>query len=290
MSGRMMFTVAREQEKYGRMGMALGRSLQLIEDQTPRAVLTDLDGFDWARYFQNVIRPPANRTALDKLLALELTGADEVVALDCDCLAFQRLDPIFEFNPKADFAVQGFEQSSGLWHGANVQDISAKYKQNSIPRFNGGMLYYRRKEGAQKLIERARAMEADYRNLGFVDFRGNASEEVCVALAMLETGLGSVWPDETDFMSTGVGMVGKPRVDILDGECSYLAKREGIRFIRPIVFHAARYVNFMFYWKQIRTLEWLEKIEDRTVPGFRSPKMKRRRSFGKRWLSLTGQK
>lgn len=290
MSGRIMFTVARGAEKYGRMGMALGRSLQLIEDQTPRVVLTDLDQFDWSRYFHKVIRPPSNRTALDKLLALDLTDAEEVVSLDCDCLAFQRLNPIFEYDQSSDFAVQGFHQSTGLWHGAKVEDIGEKFHRESIPRFNGGMIYYRRSENARNLIARARAMEADYRNLGFVDFRGNASEEVCVALAMLETGFGSVWPDETDFMSTGVGMVGRPRVDILSGECNYLAKREGIRFIRPIVFHAARYVNFMFYWRQVRTLEWLEKIEDQTVPGFRSPKMKRRRSFGKRWLSLTGQK
>lgn len=259
-----MFTVARGKAKYGRMGMALGRSLQLIQDQTPRAVLTDLDDFDWSRYFDLVIRPTSERTSLDKLLALELTKADQVLALDCDSLAFRRLDEIFEYGSGSSFAVQGFHQSSGIWHGADVREICKRFNRESIPRFNGGMLYYKRDTVAQSLIAKAKGFEASYGELGFVDFRGNASEEVCVALAMMNANAGRIWPDEMDFMSTGVGMIRGLQVDILAGKCEFVSRRERVRFIKPHVFHAARYVNFMFYWRQVRALEALELAEDRS--------------------------
>lgn len=286
---RVVFTVAVGKPKYGQMAMGLARSLHLIEDRTPRAVLTDLDGFDWKRYFDVVIRPEAPRTALDKLLALELTDAAKVLSLDCDMLAFRRLDEVFEFCNGKDLAVQGFPQSDGKWHGLEVADVCRKYSKVSIPRFNGGMIYYERSEGAAALFARAREIERDYAATGFADFRGNASEEVCVALAMLETGLGDMIPDETDFMSTGVGMVGKPRIDVLRNRCEFVCRRQRMRFIRPKLFHASRYTDFLFYWRQLSALERLERIEDTREPNARSPWIKARRSFGRRWLTMRGK-
>lgn len=256
---RLILTVARGKEKYARMGMALGRSLSLIEDQTPRAVITDVDDVDWARYFHHVIRPPNPRSALDKVLGLQLTEATQILALDCDCLAFRRLDDVFEAAAGNAFAIQGFPQSEGKWHGAEVAEICRRYNRTSIPRFNGGLLYYERQDEAERMFRRAFEIEKDYGKTGFVDFRGNASEEVCLSLAMMETGVGTMLGDELDFMSTGVGMIGRPRVDILRGQCEFVCRRQEVRFIRPYVFHASRYVNFMFYWKQVRALEALEK-------------------------------
>jgi len=192
---------------------------------------------------------------LDKLLALELTDADQVVAIDCDCINFRRLDDVFDHCAGIDFAVQGDTQSSGTWHGADVAELCRKLGRATVPRFNGGFLYYERQPSTLSLIDRMKELERDYATLDFAAFRGNASEEVCVALAMMETGIGTTIPDYLDFMSTAVGLVGPLRMDIRRGLCEYLCRRERVRYVRPYVFHASRYSNFVVYWKQLRYLE-----------------------------------
>lgn len=254
---QVVLTVATGKPKYGRMGMALGRSLELIEDPTYRVVITDLDDFPWSKYFHKVIRPPRKRSALDKLLGLELTDADQILTLDCDSLVFKRLAPIFAHCSGLPFAVQGFPQSKGEWHGVEVEQICQRFGKPSVPRFNGGLIYYERSPETLKFIEHAQNIEANYDSTGFGHFRGNASEEVCVLLSMLELDFGAVIDDETDFMSTGVGLIGKPEIDILRGRCQFVCRRERVRLIQPTIFHAARFVNFMIYWRQIRALERL---------------------------------
>lgn len=260
---RLVFTVGRGSAKYAEMALGLGRSLSLVGDLTPRAVLTDVPNYDWGRVFDAVIAPSGPRTALDKMLALYLTDADSVLALDGDTLAFQRLDPIFAECAGKPFAVQGTWCSQGRWHGAEIADICRTFGVDRIPKFNGGLVYYERTAETARLIERMRHFEKNYRELGFDLFRGNASEEVCVVLAMLETGIGEVVPEEFDFMSTAVGVVGRLHMDVRKGECWHLAHRGRMRLIRPIVFHASLFGNFRVYWRQLVWLRQFEKFEDR---------------------------
>jgi hypothetical protein len=281
---RIVFTVARGRPKYGRMAMALARSLDLIGDTTPRAVLTDLDGFDWTRRFAQVLKPKGPRSALDKLVALEDTDADHVLSIDSDSLAFRRLEPIFEALRGKPFVVVGHRSAEGLWHGADRAAICRERGVESLPAFNGGLIYYERHPDAQALIARAREIEGAFDTTGFERFRGGASEEVCVALAMVETGLGEIVPDETEFMNTAVGLIGPLRMNVLEGECSFVCRRHAVRRVRPFVFHAARYVNFVSYWKQVECLEWLERYEDRHPPGYMSPWQKLERSVQRRYL------
>lgn len=253
---RLVFTVATGKPKYGEMALGLGRSLKLIGDTNPRAIYTDIDG-PWERYFDLVIRPTEKRSALDKMRALELTQANEILSIDCDCLVFRRLDEVFEYCRGRPYVVQGDEQTNGTWHGANVQEVCSNLGRTSIPRFNGGFIYYERNPDTEHLITEMRQIERNYGQTGFENFRGNASEEVCVSLAMMRTGIGEVIPDDTDFMSTGVGLIGKLHIDIRKGECSFLCRRAKARFIRPHIFHASRYSNFLIYWRQ---LKWLREM------------------------------
>lgn len=281
---RCVFTVALGKPKYAEMAMGLGRSLALIEDPTPRVVYTDQLEYDWKRYFDEVVIPTGPRTALDKLLALDLTEYDEVLALDGDCLAFKRLEDVFTTLRGSPFAVQGDHQSEGTWHGSDVAEMCRKLGVTELPRFNGGLIYYERSDEAKRLIARAREIEKDYGSTGFENFRGNASEEVCVALAMLETGIGEVAPDELDFMNTGTGLIGKLTLDILRNECHFVCRRQSVRYIEPYVFHAARFVNYLVYWRQLDRLKAIEAFENDVPPNFRSRKNRSRRSLQKRWL------
>src|SRR5690348_12015565 len=94
MSKRLIYVVATGKKRFAEMAMGLGRSLRLIGDGNPKAIVTDVEGYDWERYFDLVIKPSAKRSALDKLEALSTTDADQVLSLDADMLAFRKTDEI----------------------------------------------------------------------------------------------------------------------------------------------------------------------------------------------------
>jgi len=119
------------------------------------------------------------------------------------------------------------------------------------------LLYYERSPGFEILSQAMHRYESRYAELPFAAFRGNASEEVCILLAMLETGIGRSVRDATDYQSTAVGLVGRLYMDVRKSECEFLCRRERVRFIRPYIFHASRFVNYFVYWRQIKHLERL---------------------------------
>jgi hypothetical protein len=281
---RVVLTVGRGKPKYAEMALGLGRSLSLIGDDTPRAVVTELASYPWSKHFQHVLAPPGKRSALDKLFGLELTDADAVLAIDSDCLAFRRLGPIFDFCQGKPFVVVGHHRSEGTWHGADVREVCRKLGVERIPSFNGGLLYYERTEETKRLIEAMKSVEQNFDQTGFERFRGGASEEVCVLLAMSKTGIGEVIPDETDFMNTAVGLIGKLTLEVMRNECHFVCRRHEVRFVRPYVFHASRYANFRAYWKQLDKLAWLDAYAEKHPYGYLSPWSKLRRSLERRYL------
>jgi hypothetical protein len=287
---RLVFTVARGKPRYAEMAMGLGRSLSLIGDTNPRAIVTDIPGYDWKRYYDHVFEPKAARSALDKLFAFDYIEADAVYSIDCDCLAFKRLDAVFEYCQGRAMALQGGWQTAGKWHGAEVADILSRHGFDRLPRFNGGAIYYEHGEAFDRVLGEMRSVEERYADSGFADFRGNASEEVCVALAMSRTGIGEMVPDETDFMHTGAGLVGKLKMNVLENECRFISRREKVRYVEPYVFHAAAYSNFAIYWRQLDMLAWLERYEDTHPRGYRSPWYKFRRSMERRYLKHIARK
>lgn len=287
---RVVLTVGRGKPKYAEMALGLGRSLSLIGDDVPRAVVTDLAGFPWERHFQQVLAPAGPRSALDKLFGLELTDADAVLAIDSDCLAFRRLEPVFDYLQGKEFAIVGHTRSEGEWHGADVREVCRMLQVDRIPSFNGGLIYYERTPKAIALIEEMKRVEREFDTTGFERFRGGASEEVCVLLAMMKLGFGEVVPDETDFMNTAVGLVGKLTMDVMRNECHFVCRRHEVRFVRPYVFHASRYSNFRAYWKQLDRLKWLDDYADRHPYGYLSPWGKLRRSVERRYLKYVLKK
>ncbi|MBC8064849.1 MAG: hypothetical protein H7Y17_08470, partial [Chlorobia bacterium] len=187
MSERIVFTVARGKPKFAEMAMGLGRSLKLIGDKNRHVIMTDIQDYDWKRYFDDVIPVSGGRSALDKLTALEVTDADQVLAIDVDILAFKKLDPIFDYCAGKDFAIQGYFHGGSTFHGVKVSEICTKYNIPHIPRFNGGMVYYERQQGYMDLLAKMREVESSYDSYGFDPFvRGqHASEGVCMLMAMI---------------------------------------------------------------------------------------------------------
>lgn len=287
---RLVLTVGRGKPKYAEMALGLGRSLSLIGDDIPRAVVTDLEGYDWKRHFGQVLPPAGPRSALDKILGLDLTDADAVLAIDSDCLAFRRLGPIFDYCKGKPFVIVGHHRREGQWHGADVAQICRDLGVEKIPSFNGGLIYYERTPDTLRLIEEMQRIEREFDQTGFERFRGGASEEVCVLLAMMKTGIGEVIPDETDFMNTAVGLIGKLQLSVMRNECSFVCRRHAVRFIRPFVFHASRFSNYRVYWRELDKLAWLDRYADTHAYGYISPLSKLQRSLERRYLKYIAKK
>lgn len=271
------------------MALGLARSLSLSGDGSLRVVMTDLRHPDLGRWFDVVLPPrPGVSTYLQKLSALESTDADAVLFVDADSLAFGPLDPIWEYCQGKPLAVQGYVVRDGHWYG-ELARVLPRLGLPALPRFNGGMIYYERGEGTAKLIEAAREVAEHYEETGLELFRGQAPDEPCLSIAMARTGIGELIPDEKDFMNTPVGLVGKLRMDVTKGECSYIKRGVRMRLIRPVLLHAAKYVLNCCYWRELAKLERLDRYERRHGYGHMGFSHRLRRSIERRLLRLRGK-
>lgn len=286
---RIVFTVATGAAKYGDMAKGLAQSLSLIGDTSPRVLMTDIDRPDLRRWFDEIISPdPSVPPYMRKLEALSKTDADAVIFIDSDALVFRRLDEIWSYCAGKPLAVQGYEQREGHWYGW-LEQVLPRLGLDYLPRFNGGMIYYERSSAAERLIEEAHRVAANYKDTGLEDFRGQVPDEPCISIAMARTGIGELIPDDMDFMNTAVGLVGKLRMEVMKAECSFLKRGRRMRLIRPAIFHAGKYVNNTIYWQQLATLDWLDRYEQRHPYGYMSFGHKLRRSIERRILKLRGR-
>jgi hypothetical protein len=286
---RVVFTVATGASKYGDMAKGLAQSLSLLGDTTPRVLISDIQRPDLAKWFDQIVVPnPSVPPYMRKLEALSVCDADAVLFIDSDSLAFRRLDEIWEYCEGKPLAVQGYKQREGHWYGY-LEQILPRLGLDYLPRFNGGMIYYERGPETERLIAEAHRVAASYQDTGLESFRGEVPDEPCISIAMARTGVGELIPDDMDFMNTAVGLVGKLRMDVMKAECSFIKRGRRMRLIRPMIFHAAKYVNNTIYWKQLATLEWLERYEERHPYGYMSFAHKLRRSMERRLLRLMGK-
>lgn len=271
------------------MALGLARSLSLIGDTTERVVMSDIADPNLARWFDRVVPPVETPYPyLRKLSALEATDADEVLFIDADSLAFGKLGPIFDYCNGKRLAVQGQIKSEGHWYGW-LQRTLPRIGLDEIQQFNGGMIYYERSPDSERLFKEIGDVAENYEGTGLDTFRGQIPDEPCIAIGMGRTGVGELIPNELDFMNTPVGLVGKLHLDVMKNECLFLKRADRVRLIRPILFHAGKYVNNTLYWKQLSRLEWLDQYEQSHPYGHMSFSHKLRRSIERRILKLRGR-
>lgn len=253
---RAIFTVATGAPRYAEMALGLARSLELIGDSTPRYVVSDIPDPRLTRWFARVLPPSEDSSFpfLRKLDGLQQTGADAVLFIDSDSIAFRRTDEIFDHCEERKFAVQGEIRTEGHWYG-DLAKILPKYGLAGVQRFNGGLIYYERHDDVETLFEKARNLAEHYDETGLERFRGQVPDEPCLSLAMSLTGVGELIPNELDFMNTPVGLIGQLDMSVRHGRCAFLKRGNRVLFHRPAILHAAKYVNNWAYWRELGVLE-----------------------------------
>jgi hypothetical protein len=277
-------------DKFQRCALGLGRSLRLIGDTTHRVVVTDRPDYPWKPAFDEIlpITEPKEWIFFSKLTALKRTDADQVLFVDADSLAFRRLDTIFEYCQGKGLCVQGDYIHGGDWYGS-VEGHLLRHNIQALPQFNGGMIYYERSAECEDFLELCWDYGRRCTELGFGRDDPLIPDEPCIAVAMAQTGRGHLIPDQMDFTNTGVGLIGPLHLDVSTNTCEFVCRRYSVRFVRPYLFHAARYIYFNIYWKQLATLEALEQYEQSHTYGYMSPASKLKRSLEKRLLKLQGK-
>ena len=289
---RIVYTIAVGKPKFAECALGLGRSLKLIGDTTRRVVITDLPDYPWDRCFDEVIEPtePFSWTLFTKLSALERTDADQVLFIDCDCLAFKCLGPVFEYCAGKGLCVQGKVITGGEWYG-RVENHLTRHSIDCMPQFNGGLIYYERTSECNLVIEACYNEGRRSSDSGFLYDSPLIPEEPYLSVAIAKSGVNKqgvthLIPDELDFTNTATGLIGKLHLDVLQNRCDFLCRRYEVRHVRPTIFHASRYINFAIYWKQLDRLAWLDQYEIKHQFGYMSPWQKLERSVNRRYLKF----
>lgn len=120
----------------------------------------------------------SSKLHLDKIAPTKKT-----LFIDSDCLIVRNLDFIFTLFEGKPVSVVGNYISDGEWFG-NIKSICKKYDLDKLPKFNGGIYYVEKGELANKVYEKARELEHQYDEIGFVRLRNKPNDEVIMAVAM----------------------------------------------------------------------------------------------------------
>lgn len=118
-----------------------------------------------------------------KLHMDRISPARETLFVDADCLCAANLDHVFRKFSKWDVSVIGREETDGELFG----DIRTRCKAVGVkwvPRFCGGMYYFKKGKISKQVFEKARELEKRYDELGLIRLRGVPNEEPLIGLAM----------------------------------------------------------------------------------------------------------
>jgi hypothetical protein len=247
-------TFATGHPRYATMAKALALSLELNFCDVPKVVVTDSDDMELRRLFDVVLAPPKGFDHwFIKLCGLECTGFDSILFIDGDSLAVGPIGPLLERLKGSDFAVQGTWLSDCEWYG----DMTATMRRRGIaavPKFSGGFLYYERTDKAREVISRTMSLAADYDALGLERNRGKVVDEVCIAIAMAESGHGKAFPDSAQLSRTPYGLQTRVHLDVLRGECSFVKGGDPPRLVKPTIYHSGHAAWDLAYWREVRRL------------------------------------
>ncbi|ASU36786.1 hypothetical protein [Mucilaginibacter xinganensis] len=150
-----------------------------------------------------------------KLFLDKVAPQGQTLFIDSDCLIFGDLSSLFDRFKGMQVAVVGNYISSGEWFG-DINAVCKRFDVPHLPKFNGGLYYLENGDAAARVYERARLIEKQYDEIGFVRLRNRPNDEVIMALAMQLEGMKPLI-DDGSIMSDPLACPGKYQIDIIKG-------------------------------------------------------------------------
>ena len=228
--GRAVLTLATGNEAYFEMACSLARSFLwwnrgsgiafYLATDIPARLPEDLLGVEVIP-----IKKGAYGNGFSPKLHMDrISPARETLFVDADCLCTANLEPVFERFSGCDVSVIGREETEGELFG----DIAGRCRAVGVgwvPRFCGGLYFFRRGEISRRVFEKARELEQRYDELGLVRLRGVANEEPLIGLAMAIAGQRPI-PEDGTIKAEPMFFSGTTEIDVVKGT-SRLWNRSG---------------------------------------------------------------
>lgn len=152
-----------------------------------------------------------------KLFLDKYSPADQCLFIDADCLCTGPIGWVFERFAGHPVSVVGGQITEGEWFG-DVRAVCESVGVKAIPKFNGGIYYLERGPRATAVYERARRLESRYDALGLVRLRGQANDELLMAIAMAQEGCRAI-PDDGTILGGFLSYPDFVELDVLQGKC-----------------------------------------------------------------------
>ncbi|MGH8876245.1 MAG: hypothetical protein ACRD0P_02710 [Stackebrandtia sp.] len=234
-SSRGVLVVAFGADRFIDQAGDLAATIRRWSPQMAIALVTDgasgeVAGFDRVAR----IRTPDSADCRIKLDMDVLSPFDETLYVDADSFAVGVVEPIFDACADSDVAVFGHQIASGTWYG-DVTRMRRRAGSASIPKFNGGCIYFRRTKRTADVFAFAREVAEEYADLELTGFGGGIADEPLLSIALARHGIAATDITATT-MATPIGITGPMRVDVLSGRCCF-AKQH--RIVEPVLVHFA---------------------------------------------------
>ena len=239
---RGVITMAFGAARYIDEAVVLAQSLALAGSSTPRAVVTDSDDPRLRRWFDVLVplRPAWGRSVEQKLRLPDYTPFTESLFIDADCIAVRDEAELWDlFSGVPVGVITGQNRRTGTWLGGDIAAVLDRLgAPGPLPEINGGVVYVRAGEVADRVFSRARELFPQYTDLGFADVKGRAwtaSDEPVLALALALEDVPGV-NDHGRGMRTLIRTRGRSQVNVRTGAS---AVRKQTFTAHPVLVHFA---------------------------------------------------
>ncbi len=288
MPQRGVLTLAFGKPVFLELAKALARSLRLHDPDVPRAVVTDSEDPELLNLFDiRVDHNPAYGSDVGQKLYLDLYSPfDETLFIDSDCLVVRKLDAFWTAFRGNDFGACGRRilHQGEKDEFMDVDRVLTHFELSGLPKFNGGIYYFKKNAGAAAVFKTARSLIDRASELGFRTFRGGGLADEAlysVAMALHKVPLTDMAPGG---MWTPLNATGPLVIDTIHGECHFSKAGEPVK---PEIMHFTSMTDSFVYLRECRRLEKLEGSQGQ-LSG--AELMKLRMTSSRLWLNGTAKR
>lgn len=235
-----ILTIAFGKDRYINMAMDLGRSIKLNSPGIETAIVTDSENSDIASLYDYLI--PLNKdygkNVEQKLHIDKYSPFENTLFIDSDCLTFRSLEFAFDLFLDSKSIALGTEffYPGDNCEFADINEITQKLNIKKIPRFNGGVYYVSKTSTQPDILEYARSLLENYKEIGFWSFRNQGpNDELLIGAAIEKMGFQNI-SDDSKLMRTPIGILGPLFVDVFKNKSEF--NKYGHK-VNPAIVHFA---------------------------------------------------
>jgi hypothetical protein len=243
-------------KKYVKQAKYLALSCMINTAHTTRAVVTDLP--ELLKDFYDIIIPWNNQDDpfSVKTRLYELSPFENTLFLDADSLVYHPIDSYWNYLENDYYAYEGVKLTCGEWY-YNIENICKLINVPWIPKFNSGMILFRKTEQAKQIFDTAYYYFVNHKKEG-IDipfFRGkNYPDEPALAIALAKHNIEPV-DDNGCFSRTLIGAK-KIKLNIKKNIAQFIKYD---KMVHPYVVHLCGRRNALYYMREKIRLSFISK-------------------------------